>query len=220
MTTVGPRLGFVSPEASDAATELRLAIAANATIGETLAPADSGLLSARPTPGVRDRFFFTTDTQVLYRDSGTAWAAVGWQQSMVHAYNADAAFTVSPATWTKVKLNAVDFDPRGWMSTSLYRFTPTVAGFYEISAYVQTLDSLSAGTRLQLVLYKNGSAFRQLNYSNAPANDVVSMQGAVQVQATGSDYFEVFFRHEDTVSGVRRLGSGGAVYFDARLVGA
>lgn len=37
----------------------------------------AGLLSARPAAGIRERFYYATDNGVLYRDSGSAWEAVG-----------------------------------------------------------------------------------------------------------------------------------------------
>lgn len=35
-----------------------------------------GLLSARPAPSIRGRYFYATDTAILYRDSGATWRAV------------------------------------------------------------------------------------------------------------------------------------------------
>jgi microcystin-dependent protein len=36
---------------------------------------NQGVLSSRPAPGVRGRYYFATDLGVLYRDDGTAWTA-------------------------------------------------------------------------------------------------------------------------------------------------
>lgn len=38
-----------------------------------------GLLSARPTAGAAGRFYFATDIQVLFSDTGSVWVVVGLQ---------------------------------------------------------------------------------------------------------------------------------------------
>ena len=37
----------------------------------------AGLDTAKPTPGTAGRLYVATDTQIIYRDTGTAWAKVG-----------------------------------------------------------------------------------------------------------------------------------------------
>ena len=64
--------------------------------------------------------------------------------------------TVSSAVVTKILINTKIFDTADCFSTSLSRFTPTVAGYYQINAVV----GASAATSLTynyIQIYKNGA---------------------------------------------------------------
>lgn len=52
-----------------------------------------GLIADRPAFGKRGRYFYATDRQMLYRDTGTAWTSVGAISDTVYAKN-----FISPAT--------------------------------------------------------------------------------------------------------------------------
>jgi hypothetical protein len=66
-----------------------------------------------------------------------------------------AGYTVSLATYVKIAFNTESFDTNNnFDSTTNYRFTPTVAGYYQINYNV--LGSASA-TGSYSVIYKNGS---------------------------------------------------------------
>lgn len=57
-----------------------------------------GLLSARPSAGVRGRYYWATDTEKLYRDDGSAWHDAGstkWE-SWTTGYITDTGYTVTP----------------------------------------------------------------------------------------------------------------------------
>lgn len=63
--------------------------------------------------------------------------------------------TVTGSTWTKINFNTEVWDTNNCYDTSLYRFTPNVAGYYQINGYLWR----SAGAIILLLqLYKNGSA--------------------------------------------------------------
>jgi hypothetical protein len=68
----------------------------------------------------------------------------------------NATQNVTTGTWTKVQLNTEDFDTANCFdSTTNYRFTPNVAGYYQINAEVRvngTSITLGAGA-----IYKNGT---------------------------------------------------------------
>jgi hypothetical protein len=98
--------------------------------------------------------------------------------------------TVTSSTTTKLNFNTEIFDTNSnYDSTTNYRFTPTVAGYYQINAIVT--GNATGGTILQLNLYKNGSVY--LLSDNRPTfgvlsaniNDVVSMNGT-------TDYVEIY----------------------------
>lgn len=57
-----------------------------------------GVYSARPTVGVRGRFYYATDRNVTYRDTGTAWMIVG---SVQEGFVSTPANVSSPAIVAK-----------------------------------------------------------------------------------------------------------------------
>lgn len=69
---------------------------------------------------------------------------------------ANSTQSISSATWTKVTLQAEDFDTNSnFDKDTNYRFTPNVAGYYQINAEVRC-----NGTSLTVfaaAIYKNGS---------------------------------------------------------------
>ena len=98
--------------------------------------------------------------------------------------------SVTSSTTTKLTFNTEIFDTNSnYDPTTNYRFTPTVAGYYQINAIVTA--NATGGTILQLNLYKNGVLY--LLSDNRPTfgvlsaniNDVVSMNGT-------TDYVEIY----------------------------
>jgi hypothetical protein len=70
--------------------------------------------------------------------------------------------SLSSATFTKVTLNNEEFDTASaFDSTTNYRFTPQVAGYYQINAAV-TLSGTGV-TRFFCSIYKNGSEYKRGN---------------------------------------------------------
>jgi hypothetical protein len=67
--------------------------------------------------------------------------------------------SISSATWTKINFQAEEFDTASCFdSTTNMRFTPTVAGYYQVSA---AYSSSGGGTDGTIAIYKNASIFKQ-----------------------------------------------------------
>jgi len=103
---------------------------------------------------------------------------------------------VSVSTWTKVPFDIEDFDTNSnYDNATNYRFTPTVAGYYQANASVRASYSGAAGDYIWLRIYKNGTAYnghynRDANgqpYGSVNVSDLVYMNGS-------SDYIEVYFQ--------------------------
>jgi hypothetical protein len=96
---------------------------------------------------------------------------------------------VANSTFTKVTLANTEIDTNSNFNTTTYRWTPTIAGYYQISAVVQTDYTGSAGSSYKTAIYKNGTLFRQANpngsYGAASINCAVYMNGS-------SDYLELY----------------------------
>jgi len=112
------------------------------------------------------------------------------------AYLPTTAQTIASSTYTKVALSAELFDTNSnFDSTTNYRFTPTVAGYYSISfgAYLQA-TGITATIALSM-LYKNGSAYVRGTQITSPSYgfNVLQSVGSCIVYMNGStDYLELF----------------------------
>jgi hypothetical protein len=118
---------------------------------------------------------------------------------------------------TKVAFDTEEWDTNSnYDNATNYRFTPTVAGYYQISSFVNSAYSATPAEVLTII-YKNGSEQRKLqqivnsNYSRGCG-------GSALVYANGStDYFEIYHYS----GGSTNIESGVfKTYFQAVLVRA
>ena len=100
----------------------------------------------------------------------------------------NSAQTLSSATYTKIILNAEEYDTaNAFDSTTNYRFTPQLAGYYQFNAQ---LTIASSATSQVIALYKNGSVYIRLN--NFTLN-TECISGSWMVYLNGStDYIEMY----------------------------
>ena len=128
------------------------------------------------------------------------------------------ATTALPAGgWTKCLYATEEFDTNNnYDNSTNYRFTPTVAGYYQISSFVFSAYNATPADVLT-ALYKNGSEQRKLQQI---ANSTYSRGcgGSALVYANGTtDYFEIYHYSGGSTnieSGVHKT------YFQAVLVRA
>jgi hypothetical protein len=99
--------------------------------------------------------------------------------------------SLTTTTFTKVTLNTKVFDTNNnFDSTTNYRFTPTVAGYYKISGNISIAASTGA-TRVLVLIYKNGAAVAQCD--GYPLTGGGGSTISVDVQMNGStDYLELY----------------------------
>jgi len=132
-----------------------------------------------------------TNTATLPAATGTVM--VSGNMPAFRAYSNATQTGVSANTPTKVTLGVETFDTNNNFASS--RFTPTVAGYYQINASVEISGS-SFATYAETMIYKNGSniAYTQLNTAGyasvwntvtATCADIVYMNGT-------TDYIELY----------------------------
>jgi hypothetical protein len=116
-------------------------------------------------------------------------------------------------TDTKITYDTEEFDTNNNFASS--RFTPTVAGYYQLSACL--LLNVGSGV-LGIMLFKNGSRFK---YGSQTLNNT-GFSGAnlsVLVYANGStDYFEIYAIQSAATA--TNLGGQAFNYFNGSLVRA
>ena len=94
--------------------------------------------------------------------------------------------------WNKVALNTKEFDTNNNFNTSNYRFTPTVAGYYQISAGISLYPIGGAGEGL-VSIYKNGAEYKRGvdTYGSGPY--LYGLAVSALVPCNGStDYIELY----------------------------
>lgn len=106
------------------------------------------------------------------------------------------AFSAVPATTqsfssnssTKVTFGTENFDTAGNFASS--RFTPTVAGYYQINANVQISATVTALAG-SMSIYKNGSAYLTLDLYPYAATMAKGIGSVISMNGT-TDYLEVY----------------------------
>jgi hypothetical protein len=123
--------------------------------------------------------------------------------------------TVTNSTWTKINFGTEEYDTNNNFASS--RFTPTVAGYYEINARVVSSGYTTNETILSI--YKNGSESKRLNQiPNGVASSICPMGSALISMNGTTDYLEIYLIQ---TSGLTQtfLGSYSAeAYFQGFLV--
>ena len=94
--------------------------------------------------------------------------------------------TLSSATTTKILYQTEEFDTNSNFASS--KFTPTVAGYYQVSAAFEINTTLCNGS---ISLYKNGSIYKRLFSVGASSGDTCGGSCLVFLNGT-TDYIEIY----------------------------
>ena len=122
--------------------------------------------------------------------------------------------SVSSGTWTKIQLNVEEFDTNSCFDSSTnYRFTPNVAGYYQTNA---RFGILSTDTRLICSVYKNGTEFKRGLDAGSALMGGANVSALIYLNGS-TDYIEMFVLIGSTQSVV---GTNAEVYFQASMVRA
>jgi hypothetical protein len=119
--------------------------------------------------------------------------------------------TLSSNTWTKINLQTEEWDTNSnFDNTTNYRFTPTVAGYYQVNGAVAILSS---NTAITAAIYKNGSSYKISNQSNnymyiGNVNALVYLNGT-------TDYIELYC---NIGTGQGLTAAASTTYFQAAMV--
>lgn len=106
------------------------------------------------------------------------------------AYNS-AQQNLTSGVYTKVTLDVEDYDTNSCFASS--RFTPNVAGYYQINAQVYGTGSSTAVQTVLSVLYKNGAQLQGGSFGalNSSTNGISNLSIVVYLNGT-TDYVELY----------------------------
>ena len=129
------------------------------------------------------------DLVLLYDNSATALR----KMTRANFFTAEPCFsayqsssqTLVTDTFTKINFQTEEFDTNSNYSTSDMRFTPTVSGYYIITAALNLESSLSS---IVIDIRKNGSAFKRIT----SLGSATGANGSALINLNGTDYVEIF----------------------------
>jgi len=149
------------------------------------ASTSSGLIATSDTSG-QIELQANGVTRLTVSSSGVSFTSASTAAPTFSAYQSSAQ-SLSSGTWTKINLQTEEWDTNNnFDSATNYRFTPTVAGYYQINGNANG----NSNVQFIVAIYKNGTEYRRGGYvasTTAIGNSVASV-----VYFNGSsDYVEL-----------------------------
>ena len=197
----GAKLGTADFTATTGTTVVLASGASSGDLVTTVSFYVSSVLNAIPATAGAVTSAYLLDASVTQAKLAAGVAGNG---PAFYAFRATSVQSVSTTTFTKIQFNGESFDTANCFDSSTnYRFTPNVAGYYQINATVNS--NYSTLKRLLFQLYKNGVAYNSLadlDKGTAEASSFNSASGSTLVYMNGStDYLEVYVYLNGTTSG-------------------
>ena len=160
-----------------------------------------------------------TANGVIMANLNSSGANIGFQlaSTLAPAFSAyaNASQSISATTYTKITFNAEEFDTANCFdSTTNYRFTPTVAGYYQVNLVVGSNGNNSHWA----IIYKNGTGVKYGAPNSAAVNIGYGASISVLIYMNGTaDYIEayVYIGTSATIN-----NSATNTYFQASMVRA
>lgn len=173
-----------------------------------LAGATSGTITVQPTAvaGSNTLTLPAANATVLTSTSPSSDLPSSINGPAFAAYMSTATQSISNASFTKVQFNTEIFDTNNnYDPTTNYRFTPTVAGYYQINATI--IFANAASGRMIHCIFKNGSEYARLSNLNLATTSGVRASGGAVIYMNGStDYLELFV-YQDSGGALNISGS-------------
>jgi len=121
-------------------------------------------------------------------------------------------------TSTKVALQTEEFDTNNnFDSTTNYRFTPTVAGYYQINGQVKIENNSNAGT-LVCTIFKNGVDYKEAqNTVRSGSNTSAGVSSIVYFNGS-TDYVELYVNQVTTTTATLIANGTIATWFNGAFV--
>lgn len=158
----------------------------------------------------------TNSNQTITIPDATGTMMVSGNMPAFSAYSDGTSQSVASATFTKITLVNEEFDTNNNFASS--RFTPTVAGYYQITGEISYNNTTSTGESFGAI-FKNGSRFKD-GFGAPFTNAIGSFCGVTAlIYFNGSTDYVELYTYQDT-GGTRVVGVGDAArtYFQGVMV--
>jgi hypothetical protein len=135
------------------------------------------------------------------------------------AYLNSATQALSSGAYTKIQINTEEFDTNSYFDAATnYRFTPLVAGYYQINGCVNITNTVS--TRNLCGIFKNGSEYKRgVDLGGVTPTTLGAVVSSLIYFNGSTDYVELYAY----CSGAGTVAAGGntyTTYFNGALVRA
>jgi hypothetical protein len=126
---------------------------------------------------------------VLTLPAATGTVMVSGNMPAFSAY-AGSSQSVTNNTFTKVQINTEIFDTANCFdSTTNYRFTPNVAGYYQVNAVIRATGTMTA---ILIAVYKNGSVYaRGTEFNSTVGTPQIVFSNIIYMNGS-TDYIELY----------------------------
>lgn len=152
--------------------------------------------------------------------TGTVLTTASTSGMAVPAFNyvASISQSITPATFTKVTFASQVFDTTSGMFSSS-RFTPTVAGYYQITGSIYFGATTTRASAVQTLIYVNGTSVASTVLNIATANQITATVQCSTLQYLNgtTDYVELY-GNPTSGSGNVFLAGSDSTYLTACLV--
>jgi len=166
----------------------------------------------------------TTGALVLQTNNGTTAVTIDTSQNVAFAKGFTVGATAAPAfsaypsattslaqyTATKITYGTEEWDTNNNFASS--RFTPTVAGYYQVNASTSMSNSAAS---TYIYVYKNGSVYKSGNLISSATSSWTIV--SCQVYLNGStDYIEIYVQQNNTTQ--TNATTSSSDYFQAAMI--
>jgi hypothetical protein len=161
----------------------------------------------------------TNSNQTATLPDATGTVMVSGNMPAFSAYLLANQTPITSATFTKIQCNTEEFDTASaYDNATNYRFTPQVAGYYQVSGSLNISASVT-NTGILCVIYKNGSSIKWGVYMTraSTANDAGVVASALVYLNGSTDYVELY-GYVDGAGTLSFIGSQQRTFFQAVLV--
>jgi hypothetical protein len=180
------------------------------------ATTSSGLTQSADNSGVLQLASGTGNLVTIPSVTGTAM--VSGNMPTFSATLASGSVTITGSTWTKMQLNSEGWDTNSCYDNSTnYRFTPNVAGYYQVNISADTGASTGAAQSV-VSIYRNGSIYKVGNNVAVGSGSAygTTVSGLVYCNGT-TDYIEAYVYIGATTA---KYTTSAGTFFDAAMVRA
>ena len=157
----------------------------------------------------------TNSNQTITIPDATGTMMVSGNMPAFSAYTNSTVQSIADSTLVKVLFQVEEFDTNNNFASS--RFTPTVAGYYQLNAYTGFGSAVTSGLSFPTI-YKNGSRFKD---GCATPFDSIGNYATVSsiVYANGTtDYFEIYVFQSTGSSRNLNVNDQARVWFNGSMV--